>query len=549
MKIPHSEETPFGVPPLGRRLWAVCVALVFAHICSAADPFAGMHARPPGETTLPLVDDFGQNAHAGWPGKIRTEDDLRSASAAEGRALETNPGPSGWNRYGGWTDGPRLAATGFFRTEKFRGNWWFVDPEGCLFFSFGVNAVGEARKTIVTGREDLFPSLPPRDGPLAKAWSTTANIHKGPLAGADAETFDFSVANLVRIHGPDFSEKATARIGRRLRSWGVNTLGGWTNRSVREFLRVPYTITVGHKAPAIEGAKLNWRKFPDPYHPGFLPALREGFDKQAVGSVGDPFCIGYFVDNELSWGEGETLATAVLESPASQPAKKEFARWLEEKYVTINAFNSAWTASHKSFEAFLESRDVPRSASGRDDLAGFTREIMTRYFSGVRDFLKSAAPHQLYLGPRFVHNWDLGGPSREIAAQFCDVISFTSYTDTFAEVRLPESLDRPLLIGEIGFGAADGRFYAGQLPWMKPVPDQAARAAKWRAWLTSATSDHRVVGVHWFTYADQPLTGRSFDGENFPFGFVDVTDRPYPEITAAQRTVADQTYKKRGASE
>ena len=44
------------------------------------------------------------------------------------------------------------------------------------------------------------------------------------------------------------------------------------------------------------------------------------------------------------------------------------------------------------------------------------------------------------------------------------------------------------------------------------------------------------VGAHWFQHVDQPVLGR-FDGENYNIGFVDVTDRPYPELTAAAREV------------
>lgn len=34
------------------------------------------------------------------------------------------------SKYGGWLNGPRLAATNRFRVEKINGRWWAVDPEG-----------------------------------------------------------------------------------------------------------------------------------------------------------------------------------------------------------------------------------------------------------------------------------------------------------------------------------------------------------------------------------------------------------------------------------
>jgi hypothetical protein len=43
-----------------------------------------------------------------------------------------------------------------------------------------------------------------------------------------------------------------------------------------------------------------------------------------------------------------------------------------------------------------------------------------------------------------------------------------------------------------------------------------------------------VIGTHWFQWIDQPATGR-FDGENYNIGWIDVTDRPYPDLVAAAK--------------
>jgi hypothetical protein len=42
------------------------------------------------------------------------------------------------------------------------------------------------------------------------------------------------------------------------------------------------------------------------------------------------------------------------------------------------------------------------------------------------------------------------------------------------------------------------------------------------------------LGAHWFCWRDEPVLGR-MDGENYNIGFVDVTDRPYPELVAAAK--------------
>ena len=92
---------------------------------------------------LPFVDRFGQFRHDDWPGKIHSEAELSESLRREDAWLAEHadsPIP-GADRFGGWKDGPQLEATGAFRTEKVRGKWWLVDPDGHLFFSHGVDCV------------------------------------------------------------------------------------------------------------------------------------------------------------------------------------------------------------------------------------------------------------------------------------------------------------------------------------------------------------------------------------------------------------------------
>jgi hypothetical protein len=55
-----------------------------------------------------------------------------------------------------------------------------------------------------------------------------------------------------------------------------------------------------------------------------------------------------------------------------------------------------------------------------------------------------------------------------------------------------------------------------------------------------------IIGIHWYAYTDQPITGRYSDGENKGLGLVDVTDKPYPETIATFRQFTSQLYGYRG---
>ena len=107
----------------------------------------------------PLIDDFGQYIHADWPGKVRSLDALKREWQTEQRML-VREGADPACRYGGFAP-DRRKATGFFRVEKISDRWWFVDPEGCRFYSAGVNGAGaEPPRTQIVGRDKLFASIP-----------------------------------------------------------------------------------------------------------------------------------------------------------------------------------------------------------------------------------------------------------------------------------------------------------------------------------------------------------------------------------------------------
>ena len=88
-----------------------------------------------------------------------------------------------------------------------------------------------------------------------------------------------------------------------------------------------------------------WGKFPDPFDPSFWAAIERRMNGERDKSAGDPFCIGYFVDNELGWGDEVSLAKAALASPPEQAAKLAFLKDLETKYQTVEKLRRPSTAT------------------------------------------------------------------------------------------------------------------------------------------------------------------------------------------------------------
>jgi len=93
-------------------------------------------------------------------------------------------------------------------------------------------------------------------------------------------------------------------------------------------------------------------------------------------------------------------------------------------------------------------------------------------------------------------------------------------------------LRKPALIGEFQFGSTDtGLFWPG----LYDVAVEAERGPAYAGYLRSALANPDIVGVHWFQYVDEPLTGRLLDGENGQMGFVSVADVPYAGLVSAAR--------------
>lgn len=481
---------------------------------------------PAPDAYFPFVDAYGQFMHGDWPGKIRSDDDLRASMVGERAALDASQRPADWNEYGGWKDGPRLAATGSFRVEKVGGKWFFVDPSGCLFFSHGLDVVrahSDAMKT--RGRENWFAAI-------------TGEGDWQPI-----------IHNLELTYGTtDYQPQFHALLERRLRHWGFNTVGDWASEAFLATARTPY---------ALQLTDFNWRmphigkmKMYDVYDPIYVERMANLLTSEmertevAKRSLTDPYCIGYFIDNELAFGRDGQLAQAILACPPAQAAKLELVKWLQARHASIETLNTAWKTTYASWDALLAWREAPEGPGHRADTDPFVAAMVDRYYAICRDAVKRGAPNRLYLGSRFVGTDSVKPWLYEACARHADVLSVNIYAHGAAGFPVQGYPDIPVLIGEFHFGVAQrGMFSPGLC--LAGVGDED-RAMAYTRFMQGALVHPLIVGAHWFQFRDQPLLGRG-DGEAYQIGFVDTVDRPYPEIIKASRQVGEQMYRYRTA--
>ena len=499
-----------------------------------------------------IVDRYGQYTRGHWPEKIDSDVALRAAHARERAALKTRLAEAkGLDAYGGRMD-VHLRKTGWFHTQKQDGRWWLVTPDGHGFFSLGLNAIAASQDpTYVQGREFMFRDLPPDSGAWTAFWGTGDD--RRPDAGAGAgigydhgRWFDFYQANLYRVDGKDWLAAWRSRTLDRLKAWGFNTIGNWSDPALGQAHRLPYTreINIRGDFANVSSGYDYWGRMPDPFDPRFVQAVKAAVAKASADVRNDPWLLGYFADNELAWaGTGPQgrwgLAVGTLRGEARSPAKQAFVAALRKEYGTPRKLAAAWGITLDSWGALDASgfaAPAPNEAHPAiaTDYEAWLRTYADTYFRTVAAAIHRDDPHHLFLGGRFAVRTPEAVAS---CARYCDVVSFNVYADLPQhgfDAAAMHRLDKPVLISEFHFGSDDrGPFGKG----VASVWNEAQRGPAYARYVQAAASDPDIVGVHWFDYIDQPVTGRLLDGENSHVGLVGITDIPFGSFVNEVQTV------------
>ncbi|MFA6564194.1 MAG: hypothetical protein WCV00_19985 [Verrucomicrobiia bacterium] len=307
------EGTAVGMragPPLemgknSRRMQAMGRPLDYSHIV-AFQIFLAKPSKPraveilsirwlPKPDLQGIVDRFGQYTRAKWPGKLHAETELVERRAKEQRWLREHPRVADRDEFGGWKKGPQLKATGFFRAEQRDGRWWLVTPGGHLFWSIGSTCVRPESSGPIKGRETMFAWLPED---LAK---------KGYA--------DFYRLNLQRKYGENWLAEWVGATCARLPAWGFNTIANWSASETFRAHKVPYTATISCGGlPFISAEEYKHvpgpsRRLPDFFSERFPERYEAAIAKGTAEWRDNPWCIGYFVDNELAWDSWAQLGT------------------------------------------------------------------------------------------------------------------------------------------------------------------------------------------------------------------------------------------------
>ncbi|MCP4805147.1 MAG: beta-agarase [Proteobacteria bacterium] len=399
--------------------------------------------------------------------------------------------------------------TGFFRVEAVCDRWWFVPPGGGRFWSSGINAA-------------------------------TPNGSRNQVTGG------YAYAEAVsEIYGSDAAwGEATVP---RLESWGFNTAGSWSRA---DLLDMPATINLG-----LSGGDWETGELADWFSPEWEAHVTAQVEAEVVPRVGDERVIGWFLDNEIRWGRDwrgtDTLLQEYLQLGPDEPGKAVAVDVLIEELGSVDALNDALTTDHADRDALLAATDWDVLDAGDLDVEPALTEAFLvlaaeRYFSFTTTAIRDVDADHLILGNREVSVM-VPAVAWEAAGRHADVISSNNYVfvDGIAEAALNISggldpsgflaaqhalTDKPILITEFGFRAADAGLPNSWPPIYPTLADQTARADAFEDYVREAQATPWIVGTHWFAWVDQPADGR-FDGEDNNWGLVSESDVPYAELT------------------
>ena len=108
--------------------------------------------------SLPYLDELGQVSAIHWPGKANNPEEARNTMQSEFKQAKKEAKDKRLSKFDyGWIDGPKMKATGRFRTQKVNEKWWLIDPDGYLFFSVGPCLTGNRAKRLPFPRERTLP--------------------------------------------------------------------------------------------------------------------------------------------------------------------------------------------------------------------------------------------------------------------------------------------------------------------------------------------------------------------------------------------------------
>mmetsp|Transcript_13669 Transcript_13669/g.26792 ORF Transcript_13669/g.26792 Transcript_13669/m.26792 type:complete len:476 (+) Transcript_13669:75-1502(+) len=389
--------------------------------------------------------------------------------------------------YGGWTEKKLGEATGFFRVTKIGKQYWLVDPTGHVFYMFGLSSV----------RRDRSSQGPERI--------------KKKFGG---------------------STKWASKTSQMLLDTGINCVGAWSDHELlnKTDKRLPYTKmlhlmekfgkSIGYTRPG-KGHVDFWGNCMPVFHESFRDFALKCAKDQIGAMRDDPWCIGFFTDNELPWRRD--MLQCYLKLDEKDPGYVAATRWMHEKGYSVEQLADA--------KINME----------------FLSHVAERYFSICAEALHVAAPNHLNLGCRFHGQGKKHPEVHRVAGHHVDVISINWYDTWDPRTKRDwtdmwvETSGKPFLITEFYAKGMDTKLpNKGGAGWV--VKTQEARGAFFESFALGLMEHPGCVGYHWFKYMDDHPAEKKSRVAISNKGLLSSQYEIYEDLHASQKMVNTHGY-------
>ncbi|HYA43451.1 MAG TPA: hypothetical protein VEF34_19270 [Syntrophobacteraceae bacterium] len=385
-------------------------------------------------------------------------------------------------------------------TGDINGVRWLIDPEGRPFYSKGVNIVAPGKGSEKSRSGQAF------------CWSN----------------FFCSI------------DEWRKQVGSRLKEWGFNTLGGWSDCSPNLGLPLMVDLELGRNS------RFHWF---DPFDPQMEQKVLEKARELTAAYRNLPQLIGYFSDNEVGWWNS-SLFIWFLKAPWENHTKRFLWKMIYDGYEgNWNLLLADWSPQEGAgnFEDLKKAGARLKLRPGGNGIRlvdRFMSAYAGRYYEIMYRAIHTAHPGALALGdrlPLYYHQDAVlaMGDNVDVISTNYNVDVGDGWVAPYFFEGLSKLSGKPVLVTEFFFAAAENR--SGNLNetarnvHAKPGHLMTVVTQDERAWgaqnaLLSFARFPNVVGAHWFQYCDEPLGGRE-DGEDYNVGLVDTSNRPYQALT------------------
>lgn len=483
--------------------------------------------RPDLKNLSPFVDRYGQAIAASYPGKVTNDQQLINRIEQERQRHARMPIPQGYDKFGGnKTLGFSYEPTGFYRVAQRNGYWWMISPKGNPCFYRGVCGIPMLAwpGTGVTNREYLFAELPPKEAPYNIAWSKNAWNSEG-------QSFvTFHTVNMIRKYGDDWPQTTVDLMVERLNRWGFSGGGKWTGSGGADTSSLNFKLghysKVGHlrlgDIPRLHDEM-------DVFDPTVREKLHQVLAEQIQPDLKNPWILGWSIGNEKHFVPAPESIVAMMAASEPSPAKTAMLEYAQnELFKNREELIKTWNLQVPA-DTNLSAIPIELTEEQTEPLRLFFSD---RLFKFLYETVKQIDPNHLYFGSWITPSWLYADADWYSIAPHCDVLGYDRYAHEYADERFAKMLedtDKPVIVGEFGFAS----YYEGKRGFAKwhAAKDDADAGRLYHKYVREAAENPYCVGVMWFLYRDQPITGRHYgerlvEGENHACGLVDVTDTP-----------------------